>query len=391
MQPPPPWSYQMIFSYGYQTFVNSEAGQVFGAYRSFLEVVSFVIFLGGFLMNSVIFITLITAYRTLESLDGFLINLMFGELLASFSLAFVMFYQFAAGKLYSMGDSGCSLITWLNVTSICITVTSIIAVIFTLYNKLFYGNSYRLTKLKLIGCICLTWIVASLPGLPYLTTAKMGDGYCYITKWSNGAEVLYICMMIVFQIVLPLCLLVYLFVRIFLALRVSPSDDGDIVLSEESTPGTEANFQRAVIKQQVKFVLWMTVMFYILLIISSFIALAIQLNINNIKGNRYKYSRLRQLASLFQCAKCLVIPMFYLLYYEKLRGQLKKFSCRRNQEMYKNLRYSVYEQTVEETPSDPLPSRISSSSNRNSRASITRDDDAFETDRDDVAILQIGR
>ena len=372
-----------LCSYGYQTVTNPEGGALSGAYRSFLEVTSFVVFLSGVTMNSAILIILFTAYRTLDILDGFLINLIFGELVASFGLAFLMFYQFAS-TLVPIGDGGCSFITWLDVTSVSITVTSIIAITFTLYNKLFYGESYRLHRWKFIGCICLTWVVAGLPGLPYLATAEMGqDNYCTISNWSHGAEIIFICGMIVFQIILPLSLLVFLFVRIFLALKVSPSEDGDTVLNEECTPGTEANFQRVIIKQQVVFVVLIIIIFYIFLIISSFIALAIELNINDVKADWKKYARIRELVSVFEYLKCIVIPIIYIVYYDKLKNQSRKICCHRNQEMYKNLRYSVYQQTVHETTNEP------SVINDHSSREMIVNDEIFETDRDDVAILHV--
>jgi len=371
-------------SYGYQTVTNPEGGAVTGSYRSFLEVMSFIIFVSGLIMNSGILFLLIPAYRTFDNLDGFLLNLIIGELVATFSLAFMLFYQFTS-SLLPMGDGGCSFVAWLDVTSVSITVSALIAVTFALYNKLLYGETYRMQRWKFASSVALTWIIAGLPGLPYLATARMGkDGYCTITDWSGGAELIFICCMIVFQIVLPLALLIYLLVRIFLALRSSP-EDGDAVLSEENTPGTEANFQRAVVKRQVIFDVLLVFIFYILLVITSFISLGVELNINSIKSDKVKFAKVRELVSLFLCFKCAIIPLIYFMCYDKLKKLLRNRCCKRNQEMYKNLQYSVYQDTVHEAPAVE-PSVIESN-----RLSRELNDDIYETDRDDVAILRIGQ
>ena len=371
-------------SYGYQTVVNSEGGAVSGTYRSFLEFMSFILFLCGFVLNSGILFVVIPARRTFDNFDGFLVNLIFGELVSTFSLAFLLFYQFA-GSLTAMGNGGCSFVAWLNVTSVSITVAALIGVTFALYNKLFHGDKYRMQSWKFVFCIFLSWLIAGLPGLPYLATARMGkDGYCTITDWSGGAEIIFICCMIVFQIVLPLALLVYLLVRIFLALRSSP-EDGEAVISEENTPGTEANFQRAVVKRQVMFIVLLILTFYMLLVITSFVSLGVELNINNIKGDKVKFARIRELVALFQCFKCAIIPLIYLMCYDKLKKLLRNKMCKRNQEMYNNLQYSVYQDTVHEAPTTE-PSVID-----NNRLSRELNDDYYETDRDDVAILRIGQ
>jgi len=375
-------------SYGYQTVTNSEAGTIFGTYRSFLEVMSFMTFISGLVMNCGIILVIMRAHRTLDNLDGFLLNLIFGELVATFSLAFVMFYQFASGLL-PIGNGGCSFITWLDITSVSITVTALIAVTFSLYNKLFHGEGYRLRRWRFGTYVSLTWLVAGLPGLPYLATARMGkDGYCEITNWSRGAELIFICCMIIFQIILPLALLVYLLVRIFLVLRTNP-EDADTATSEENTPGTEANFQRAVVKRQVVFVVLLIVTFYILLVITSFISLALELDINKIKTDKLRYSKIRELVALFQCLKCIIIPIIYLSCYDKLKKLVRNRCCKQNEELYKNLQYSVYQDTVHEAPSIN-EAGVSASVVESYRLSRELNDDIYETDRDDVAILRIG-
>lgn len=369
-------------SYGYQTVTNHEGNEVFGSYRSFLEVMSFVLFISGLVMNSGILLLFTPVLRTLDNLDGFLLNLIFGELVATLGLSFMFFYQFTH-SLVPMGSAGCSFVTWLNVTSVSISVTALISITLTLYNRMVYGENYKLERWKFCGSILLTWLAAGMTGLPYLATAKMGNrNYCTITNWSQASEIIFICAMIIFQVVLPLALLIYLIVKIFLALQNAHSDLGDAVMTDENMPGSEASVQRAVARRQVIFVVLLIVSVYILLIITSFISLGIQLNINNIKEDLIKYANLRELVSLFQCLKSVVIPVIFIFWYDKLKKLYSKKCCKRNQEMYKNLQYSVYQDTVHEAPQLDQP-------NLENRLSREIHDDIYETDRDDVAILHI--
>lgn len=336
---------------GFQAVTYSNGGFLSGSYRSFLEIASFVVFFVGVTLNTLILIIVVSAYRTLDILDGFFINLIVGELVASFGLSLVMFNQYAS-SLPPIGDVGCSFVTWLDVTSVAITITSIIAITLALYEKLFYGDSRKLSRWKFACCIVITWLVAGLPGIPYLSSAKMSTHqYCTIENWSHKSEVLYISMMFLFEIFLPLCLLVYLLVRMCVALKhtseerdIIANDDMENMGTEESVLFSRANYERVVIRKKVIFIVIIIVVFYIFLTSSSFITLSIELNIANIYSDWLKYTKLRELASLILCLKCIFIPFIYILYYDKFRNRVRNICCKENSQ-YTTLRYHENQET----------------------------------------------
>lgn len=362
-------------AYGAQTVTNPELGELSGSYRVFVEVVSFIIFGVGVTLNTGILTVLISAYPNIDHFDGYLMSLTFGELVSSFSLAFVFFVEFTT-TLAPIGDGGCSFLTWLDVTSVTITITALIIATYELHHRIYYNASATTNRRGFIFNVIITWLVASLPGLPYLGTAKMGeDNFCYISHWSHDAEILYICALLLFQVIVPLAILVFFFVRIFIALRAP--HDGDAISADKNNPGSEATFQRALLKRKVAVVFFVAVLFFMVLIIVSFVELSLALNVNNVEDNPRKYARIREANALMECLKCLFVPIVFMIYYDKLKNQFRNLCCcRRNQDVYNtlSLRYSVYQQTVQDTHTE--------NDHRESR-----DMEVYETERDDVAIL----
>lgn len=380
--------------YGFETVVNPQAGELSGGYKAFVEAFSFIIFAMGVSLNTGILTVMIATYPNLDSFDGLLMNFTFGELLSSFGLAFVFFVEFTT-SMAPIGDGGCRFLTWLDLVSVTITITTLISIAYDLHNRIYHANSRSMSRSKLFGCIFITWLLASIPGLPYMATAKMVGRFCRISSWSRDAEILYICAMIFFQIVIPVAMMMFFLVRMLLALRVSLV--GGSILNEESlNPGSESSFQRSVLKRKFRLLAILAFTFFLIIIIYSFIQLALSLNISQIETNFVKYRRIREGNTLLLCMKCVLMPMICLCFYDKLSDRIKRcFKARRNQEVYNSLRYNVYQQTVSEgvTSSEATVNgngELATTENRRSEdgdALENANDDLYETERDDVAIL----
>ena len=367
--------------YGFQTVVNCDVGDLSGSYRSFIEATSFITFAIGVALNTGILTVSISMYPNIDTFDALLMNLTFGELLGSFGLSFMLFVELTA-SIAPVGDHGCQFLTWLDLTSVTVTVTTIVALFFEFY-KVVYNSARPKTMrpYKLWALILLLWIIASIPGMPYMATAKMGtDGYCHIGRWSDDAEVLFICSMIFFQVLIPLALIVYFFVRSLLALRVDTM--GGTILTDEANPGSEATLQRGILKRKFRMIGYMALVFYMILITVSIIELSLALNLNNIESNFIKRARVRELASLLMCLKTVFIPLLFV-FNDKLVNRFKKICClcRRDPDVYNSLRYDVYQQTVSEGQTEDY-------NDRSQEEEMALANEEFgETERDDVAIL----
>jgi len=371
--------------YGYETVLNADAGGIYGAYRVFIEIISFMIFILGVGMNTLVLTLLISIFPNLDSFDGFLMNLSFCELVSSFGISFLFFVQFTT-SMAPIGDHGCQFIQWLNVTSVTLTTTSLLLATYDLYTKIYYGNmSKSMSRTKQLILIGLAWFLASLPGIPYIVTGEMGENnLCITSHWSRDAEVFYISVLFVVQLLLPVAILSFLFGRIFLALRI-PHEGDQTLVDDTATPGTEASFQRAAFRRKAVMIFVISIVFYLIMLVFTIIGLSLALNIDNIYANKPKYARIREANSLFECLKCVIVPTLFFRYYDKLRQQFRKLCCcfrSTNQELYNslNLRYNVYQQTVHDQQGNDQPV---TNSNRNSMIN----DEIYETERDDVAIL----
>jgi len=366
--------------FGFETVTNEEAGNLYGGFRSFIEAMSFILFASGVVLNTGILTLLISIYPNIDTFDAYMMNLSFGELMASFGLSFMLFVELTA-SIAPMGDTGCRFITWLDLTSVTITITTLIALFFEMY-KMVYNNSRprSMKRHKLWASILMLWVIASVPGLPYMATAKMENGFCQIENWSRDAEVLFICAMIFFQIIIPVAMLMFFFVRTLLALRVSLIG-GTILRDDGSNPGSEATFQRGIKKRKFQLITSIALAFYLILITFSIMELALILNLNNIEASFTKHARIRELASLILCFKTVVTPLFYLCFYDKLRMKFTRIClCRRDPDVYNTLRYNVYQQTVSE-------GNAAAGNEEDEEEMAMANEEFAETERDDVAIL----
>lgn len=392
--------------YGFQTVTNSEVGALSGSYKAFMEATSFIIFAIGVVFNTGLMTMLISMYPDLDTFDALLMNLTFGELLASFGLSFMLFVELTS-SIAPIGDHGCKFINWLDLTSVTITIVTLIA-LFSEMHKIVYRPraSTKIKPYKMWGMVLIMWIIASVPGLPYMATSKMGeDGFCHIGSWSENAEIMFIACMIILQIVIPLGLVVFYFVRILIGLRVTTIGGTNTSLNrddESSTnPGSNATYQRGILRRKFIMISYIAIVFFLLLVVVNIIEFALALNVNNIHKNWVKHARIRELASLLLCLKTVFTPIMFT-FYDKLKNRCKKVLCcfrRHDPDVYNSLRYDVYQQTVSETTAGAdgdTGGAVVNEGARN-RSSTSADDEDYElamaneqfaeTDRDDVAIL----
>lgn len=361
--------------------VSWEAAQIQGSFKIFIETFSFLIFIFGVALNTCVMTILISAWPNLDKFDGYMMNIAFGDLISSFSLAFVFFVQFTT-SLAPIGDGGCKFITWLDVTSVTITSIALIVAVHELKQCICYPNQESVTRKKFLVIIISTWLIASLPGLPYMVTAYMGDNkVCMMGNWSDESGIIFTVMLLVIQVMVPVGILVYLFTRIYLGM--SSAREGDAALEDEAAPGSEASLILNVFRRKATLLVSISSLFFAILTLVSMLELSLALDIGMLSKNTKKYARMRTFNELLLCAKCIANPLFAICHYDKFRMYFKKLCCcRRNQDIYNtlNLRYNVYQQTVQDQ---------TVAGNRQS--AISQEDEAdevFETERDDVAILE---
>ena len=391
--------------FGFHTVSNPEVGALTGSYKSFMEVTCFIVFALGVFFNTGILTVLISLYPDLDTFDTLLMNLAFGELMASFGLSFMLFVELTA-SIAPIGDHGCKFITWLDLTSVTITIVTLVALFSDMHRTVYRPRSSAKIKAhKVWGTIFMLWIIASVPGVPYMATSKMGpDGFCRIGSWSENAEILFIACMIILQIVVPLGLIMFFFVRILIGLRVTTIHGGTNRARHpddepSSNPGSNATFQRGISRRKFTMISYIALVLFLILVMTSIIELSLALNVNNIHANWIKHARIRELASLLLCLKTVFTPMMFI-FYDKLKNKCKKMLCcfrRHDPDVYNSLRYDVYQQTVSERGPSNTADGVDDEGRlqQRNRSSTLDDEDELamaneqfaETDRDDVAIL----
>lgn len=389
--------------FGFETISNPEAGALTGGYKSLMEATTFIIFAIGVVLNTGILSVMISLYPNLDMFDALLMNLAFGELMASFGLSFLFFVELTS-SIAPIGDHGCKFIAWLDLTSVTVTLVTLVA-LFSEMHKIVYRprSSTKIKTPQFWGWILMLWIVASAPGLPYMATARMSsDGFCHIRSWSENAEILFIASMIVLQIVVPLALIVFYFVRTLIALREETVRSGQIssVLREDddstvNSPGSEATYQRGILRRKFTMISYQAATSFLLLSVASIIELSLALNVSNIHSNWIKHARIRELASLLLCLKTVFTPLMFI-FYDKLKNKCKKTLCcfgagRHDADVYGSLRYDVYQQTVssEEAGNAATGGVMYNPHQReeDDEELAMANEQFAETDRDDVAIL----
>lgn len=400
---------------GFETVLNVEAQLIAGGFKHFIEVFAFITFSAGVILNTTILTVLISIWPDIDFYDGALMNICFGELVASFGLAFVFFVQFTT-SMAPIGDTGCAFINWLDVTSVTITSMALIVAVYELHGRLWSPNVLP-SRRKFIALIAGSWIFAALPGTPYMDKSYMdpSKNICRLHDWGETSEIIYVCMMLVVQVLVPLAILTFAFVRILLYFKAPR--EGDAALEDDARPGSEASLQRRFLRRKASLLLAISIVYFAIVAFVSLLELTLALNVDDLASNGSKFRRVRVLNEILLCIKVVAIPGVMLAYYDKFRMRFKSLCCpcakRTNQEIYNSLRYNVYQDTVQDqgavledastnvgniSPSTTVPNgepmMRNGAGSSGIRASVTdslndslQDDDQEETERDDVAIL----
>ena len=181
-------------------------------------------------------------------------------------------------------------------------------------------------------------------------------------SWWWTKEISYMCTLLVFEIILPLALIIFLLVRMRVVVYKADCEEEQAVATEEATVFSKAHYERSVVKRKIVLVAALTCVFYFVHIASSLLSFALEINLGGVRNNWREYARLRSVSSLVLSLKCVLTPLVYMCLYEKVRNQLYHVLCRRGRR-YTTLRYRVHKN--EGSNENIEAAHFSSSTNKN--------------------------
>ena len=300
-------------------------------YRS-CQAFSFLFFTGGFFGNLLVIIVLLSSsVSQVGTTDTLLLNLAFGDLIASVALPLKYFIELTSG-LAHLGNGGCRFFALLAETTVSLSVITLLAAVLHFGRNVFRPSAGDLSRRSLSFVVAGLWLIAAIPALPYAASVHSVGRHCWVL-WSRHIDLIYGIFLFAIQSLLP----IFIFTVIFVQVRVTISQAGIIHRPAPDTEADEDIFlmeeeQRAANKRKCRLLLTITVAFYTIVLPYSFSQLWFYLDLGNIWGKSHALNLLLAF-ELILCGKCIVNPIIYSVLFETFKDGFKGL-LKRNSERY---------------------------------------------------------
>ena len=365
-------------------------------YRS-CQAFSFLFFIGGFFGNLLVIIVLLSSsVSQISTTDTLLLNLAFGDLIASVALPLKYFIELTSG-LAHLGNGGCRFFALLEETTVSLSVTTLLAAVWHFGRNVFRPSVGDLSRRSLSFVVVGIWLIAAIPALPYAGSVHSIGRHCSVL-WSPHIDLIYGIFLFAVQSLLP----IFIFTVVFVQVGVTISQAGIIPRPAPDTQADEGislmEEQRAANKRKCKLLLTITVAFYAIVLPYSFSQFWFYLDLGNIWGKSYALNLLLAF-ELVLCGKCIVNPIIYAVLFETFKDGFKRMiKANRKRYNFVHVRYNFRREPQQRHRMNGMEDGtnvyMSTTIDGMNEVDLCDNEDMYddyeigETDRDDVAILR---